>query len=52
MKSKMTGFHLDLLHGQAASVVGQTLELTREETLEVGTRDQKAEQLFVTPVAV
>lgn len=52
VKSKMTGFHLDLLHRQAASVAGQMLELTREETLEVRTRDHKAKQLFVTSVAV
>lgn len=37
---------------QAVSMVEQTLELTREKTLEVGTRDHKAELLFVTPIAV
>jgi len=48
----MTSFHLDRLHSQAASVVELTLELTREETLEVGTGDHKAELLFVTSIAV
>lgn len=48
----MISFYLDPLHSQAASVVEQTLTLTREEALEVGARDHEAELLFVTPVAV
>lgn len=33
----------DLPHSQAAGVVELTLERTREETREMGTRDNKAE---------
>lgn len=50
---KMTRFYPDPLQTQAASVVEQTPELTREEGgTGGGTRDPKAELLFLRAAAV